>query len=237
MSLAILVNTWNQKASLPQTMLGLSAYQGGVDKHAIQELHRVGVVKHLDTLYDDLNKIADNDDVHRQAFGAKLKEKNLIFIGDNLDKHFKNRAEKGGKRNKQLTAFNRYVTIPRAVETELNQMAVRTSEGVPATSYFHEEEDLRKMKEYMRAVIVNIAIDHLPEFEAAFEKGDLDPVVDLKMTEKTELHILPLLFHSENKYDELKEILDSDLVSPHLVMTHSLPHLSLGAGPQLAGEY
>ena len=91
-----------------------------------------------------------------------------------------------------------------------------TAAETPASTYFHSQDDAYKIKEYMRAIIVDVGVDHLPEISKVFSKGELDPIVDEKLAAKTTALLLPLIFKSENKYDELKVVIDSDLVCPHI---------------------
>lgn len=182
MSLAILANTRNQKASLPQTIIGLSAYHAGLDKKCFQELHELGVVMHYDTVHLHLNNLATIDAHTRNTFTPTA---DIIFVGDNVDKEMKNRTERNGKANPKMTAVNRFVTEPRMVDDSLSKTPVTTAAETPASTYFHSQDDAYKIKEYMRAIIVDVGVDHLPEISKVFSKGELDPIVDEKLAAKT----------------------------------------------------
>jgi len=84
----------------------------------------------------------------------------------------------------------------------------------------------------MHAIIVEVGVDHLTQFSDVFSKGALDPTVDDKLAAKTTTLLLPLIFKSENKYDELKVVIDSDLVCPllpplELFSSGPLSHIAL----------
>jgi len=209
MALAILANTYNQKASLPQAIVGLSAYHGGLDKKGFQEQHALGLVLHYDTVHNHITRLKEIDD---QVIKDYQPKENVIFTADNADKEMKNRAERGGKVNPKITAVNRFVTSPRVVDPDLPKQPTTTASDTPASAYFHDDSDVAKIRAYMASIIVDVALEQqVSLFKDHFTKGALDPFVDPKMAEKTLIHLLPLIFKSENKYDELRVVIDSDL--------------------------
>jgi len=110
--------------------------------------------------------------------------------------------------------YNRFITPARVTNPDLAALPTRTASDVPLTAYFHNDDDLKRIKAYAKSVILDVAVDHLPFFAKNFHRGSLDPeVAHPEMSEKIMTIMLPMLFHSENNYGDLKLIMDDDVVS------------------------